>query len=74
MRKRGIQFEGTVTPGKIFAVLVLAIGAKLALELASVTIGLATVLGCLGLYGVRKAIIKQMLKIKNYDANTNENN
>lgn len=70
MRKKGIKWEGTVTPGKIFAVLVLIIGAKLALELASVTIGIATILGCLALYGIRKAIIKEMIKIKNYNGNT----
>lgn len=56
------KFEGTVSPAKIFAVLVLGAGIFLALKLESVELGALTLAGVLALYGVRKLLVKDMIK------------
>lgn len=57
-----MKLKGEITPGKIFAVLVLVAGTFMALELESWILGLITIVGVLALYGVRKAIIAQIIK------------
>lgn len=69
---KSIKVEGTVTPGKIFAVLVLAAGTKMALALENPWVALATVIGVLALYGVRKNIVKEMIKISGHVRSTNK--
>jgi len=60
-----MKIEGTITPSKIFAVLVLAAGIYLSVQLNSVTVAVIYGSGALALYGVRKLLVKEMMKFKN---------
>lgn len=57
-----MTLKGEITPGKIFAVLCVGWGGYLSLQLQSVGLALVVFGGAYALYGVRKYLIKEMLK------------
>ena len=60
-----MKFEGSITPGKIVAVLILLVGCYTALELKDSSVAIIALSITGGLYGWRKMENRKIIQLKN---------